>query len=90
VTIQSMQSYRDLLRRVAFAHVEVEDLSAEWVQILRERHRMYRSLRADTVARLGHARYDEYDQLYSFFVGLVQARKLGGARFSGTAAPACA
>jgi ubiquinone/menaquinone biosynthesis C-methylase UbiE len=90
VTIQSVPGYRDLLRRAAFAHVEVEDLSVEWVRILRERHRMYRSLRADTAARLGQARYDEYDQLYGFFVGLVQARKLGGARFSGTAAPACA
>lgn len=90
VTIQSVPGYRDLLRRAAFAPVEVEDLSGAWVRILRERHRMYRSLRAGTVARLGQARYDEYDQLYGFFVGLVEAGKLGGARFSGTAAPACA
>jgi len=40
------------------------------------------------VARLGQARYDEYDQLYAFFVGLVGAGKLGGARVSATAAPA--
>ena len=47
---------------------------------------MYRSLRADTVPRLGQARYDEYEQLYAFFVGLVEAGKLGGARFSARAA----
>jgi len=39
------------------------------------------------VARLGPSRYDEYDQLYAFFVGLVEAGKLGGARFSATAGP---
>ena len=60
----------------------------EWIEILRRRLEMYRSLREDTVARLGQARYDEYNQLYAFFVGLVQAGKLGGARFSATAAPA--
>ncbi len=44
-------------------------------------------MREDTVARLGQSRYDEYDQLYAFFVGLVEAGKLGGARFSATAGP---
>ncbi len=39
------------------------------------------------VARFGQAWYDEYHQLYAFFVGLVQAGKLGGGRFSGTAGP---
>ena len=42
---------------------------------------MYRRLRADTVARLGEARYREYDQLYAFFVGLIEDGKLGGGRF---------
>jgi hypothetical protein len=46
---------------------------------------MYRALRAQTVARFGQARYDEYNQLYEFFVGLVEAGKLGGARFSAAA-----
>jgi len=45
---------------------------------------MYRALREDTVRRLGEARYREYDALYAFFVGLVEAGKLGGGRFSGT------
>jgi hypothetical protein len=48
---------------------------------------MFRGLKADTVARLGPSRYDEYDQLYAFFAGLVEAGKLGGARFSATAGP---
>jgi hypothetical protein len=49
---------------------------------------MYRALREQTIARLGAARYDEYNQLYAFFVGLVEAGKLGGARFSAAAGPA--
>jgi len=38
------------------------------------------------VARLGEARYEEYRQLYAFFVELVEQGKLGGARFSAGAA----
>jgi sarcosine/dimethylglycine N-methyltransferase len=85
VTLQSIDGYRQRLTRAGFESVEAEDLSAEWIGILRERLRMYRALREQTVARLGPARYDEYNQLYAFFVGLVESGKLGGARFSGTA-----
>jgi SAM-dependent methyltransferase len=86
VTIQGIEGYRALLSRAGFAGVEAEDLSAEWVGILQRRFAMYRSLRDDTVRRLGEARYAEYHQLYAFFVGLVEAGKLGGARFSASAA----
>jgi sarcosine/dimethylglycine N-methyltransferase len=88
VTLQSIAGYKALLARAGFGAIDAEDLSAEWIGILRRRLEMYRGLRADTVARLGQARYDEYDQLYAFFVGLVEAGKLGGARFSATAGPA--
>jgi sarcosine/dimethylglycine N-methyltransferase len=84
-SLQSMAGYRGHLARAGFVGVEAEDLSADWIVILRERFRMYAAMRADTVARLGQARYDEYNQLYAFFVGLVEAGKLGGARFSGRA-----
>jgi hypothetical protein len=43
---------------------------------------MYRSLREETVARFGEARFDDYDRLYASFVDLVQTGKLGGARFT--------
>lgn len=87
VTLQSLESYRALLAGAGFVAIIAEDLSREWVALLRRRLEMFRGLRADTVARLGQARYDEYDQLYAFFVGLVEAGKLGGARFSATAGP---
>ena len=84
VTLQSLDGYRALLGRAGFRGVEAEDLTDEWRAILRERLAMYRALREQTVRRLGEARYREYDALYAFFVGLVEAGKLGGGRFSAT------
>ena len=87
VTLQSIEGYKALLAGAGFVAIGAEDLSVEWIAILRRRLEMFRGLRADSVARLGQARYDEYDQLYAFFVGLVEAGRLGGARFSATAGP---
>jgi sarcosine/dimethylglycine N-methyltransferase len=86
-TLQGIPEYQALLARAGFTGILAEDLSTEWIVILRERVRMYRSMREDTVARFGQERYDEYNQLYAFFVGLVEAGRLGGAWFSGTAYP---
>lgn len=83
-TLQGLESYRALLGRAGFTAVVADDLSGEWRPILRARLAMYRALRADTVARLGEARYQEYDQLYTFFVTLLEHGKLGGGRFSAT------
>jgi hypothetical protein len=83
-TLQSLRSYGEMLGRAGFQSVRAEDLSAEWRPLLRQRLQMYRALRADTVARFGHAHYEAYDQLYTFFVGLVEAGKLGGGRFTAT------
>ena len=82
VTLQTLDGYRALLGAVGFHAVAAEDLTDEWRTILRDRLRMFRAMREDTVARLGEARYQEYDQLYAFFVGLIEAGKLGGGRFS--------
>jgi sarcosine/dimethylglycine N-methyltransferase len=85
-SIPTLDGYRHLVARAGFSTVEAEDLSAEWIRILRDRLAMYRALRADTVARFGEAWAEAYEQLYAFFVGLVEAGKLGGGRFSATAA----
>ena len=82
--VESLDGYRQLLARAGFGAIEAEDLSDWWRRILRARLQMYRRLKADTVARFGQARYEQYDQLYTFFVGLVEAGKLGGGRFSAT------
>jgi sarcosine/dimethylglycine N-methyltransferase len=81
-TLQSLDAYRALLGAAGFHAVRAEDLTDEWRGILRARLEMFRALREETVARLGEARYREYDQLYVFFVGLIEAGKLGGGRFS--------
>jgi sarcosine/dimethylglycine N-methyltransferase len=81
-TLQSLAGYRALLGGAGFHAVTAEDLADEWRAILRARLEMFRAMREETVARLGEARYREYDQLYGFFVGLIEAGKLGGGRFS--------
>jgi len=86
VTLQTLDTYRALLGAAGFLAVTADDLTDEWRAILRERLEMFRAMRDDTVARLGAARYAEYDQLYAFFAGLIEAGKLSGGRFSATAA----
>jgi sarcosine/dimethylglycine N-methyltransferase len=84
ITLQSLDGYRTLLGAAGFHAVVAEDLADEWRAILRSRLEMFRAMREETVARLGETRYREYDQLYAFFVGLIEAGKLGGGRFSAT------
>jgi ubiquinone/menaquinone biosynthesis C-methylase UbiE len=83
-TLQTLDGYRAMLGRAGFAGVTVEDLADEWRTVLRARLQMFRAMREDTVARLGPARYDEYDRLYTFFVSLIESGKLAGGRFSAT------
>jgi sarcosine/dimethylglycine N-methyltransferase len=85
VTLQTLDGYRALLGHAGFRGVECEDVSDEWRPLLRERLRMYRAMGAELTARLGEREYREYDQLYTFFVELIETGKLGGGRFSGSA-----
>ncbi len=84
VTLQTLDTYRGLLGAAGFGGVTADDLTDEWRTVLRARLEMFRAMREETVARLGEARYREYDQLYAFFVGLIDAGKLGGGRFTGS------
>src|SRR5262245_11191573 len=87
VAIQSIEGYRSALVRAGFEGIEAEDLSREWATVLRERLGAFRRARVATVARLGAPRYDEYEQLSVFFLRLVDAGRLGGARFSARSDP---
>src|SRR5439155_1034941 len=60
-TLQTLDAYRALLGAAGFGAVGVEDLADEWRAVLRARLEMFRAMREDTVARLGEARYAEYD-----------------------------
>ncbi len=84
-TLQSRDGYCEKLALAGFSDIRDEDLSPQWRVILPERHRMFRSLKEDTVARLGLAEFERYDALYGFFVGLITAGRLGGGRFTATA-----
>ena len=84
VILQSLDGYRALLGRAGFRAVEGEDLSDAWRGIVRARLARFRARCADVLAALGEARYEDYHQLHAFFVGLVEAGKLGGGRFTAT------
>jgi len=77
----SVQTYREAFEQAGCPDWEVEDLGAEWRDILMERLAMYRSLRDQTIERFGEAHYARWDQAYGFFVGLYETGELGGGRF---------
>jgi ubiquinone/menaquinone biosynthesis C-methylase UbiE len=81
-TLQSLDGYRSLLGAAGFHAVTAEDLTDSWRAVMRARREAFGAMREAAVARHGEARYREYDQLYDFFVGLIEAGKLGGGRLS--------
>ena len=83
-TLRTLEGYRSLVGRAGFSAVEAEDVSVEWRSILRERVAKFRATRAEAVGTLGEVRYAEYEQLFAFFVGLVEDGKLGGGRVTAT------
>jgi SAM-dependent methyltransferase len=80
-TLQSLEGYRRLLGRAGFAGIDAEDVTAEWMPLLRRRLALYRQLRSDAIARIEPGRSRDVAQLHEFFVGLVVDGKLGGGRF---------
>lgn len=85
VTLPTLQGYRALLGRAGFSAIEAEDLADEWRPVLRARAEAYRAARGEIVAAFGEAWYEDFLRVYAFFAGLVEAGKLSGGRFSGTA-----
>jgi ubiquinone/menaquinone biosynthesis C-methylase UbiE len=79
--IATEADYRGWLQAAGMSVVNVIDLSEEWTRILVERHAMYRSLREQTVARLGLEHFERYDRAYEHFVGLYRSGVLAGALF---------
>jgi ubiquinone/menaquinone biosynthesis C-methylase UbiE len=83
-TLQTPAGYRALLGATGFHAISGEDLTDEWRAVVRTWQTTLRAMREDAVARLGEARVGEYEQLYAFFAGLLEAGKLGGGRFAAT------
>lgn len=77
--IATADAYAQLLRLQGMEVVRTVDLTQEWTRILVDRHAMYRSLEAQTVARLGREHFERYDRAYDHFVGLYRSGVLAGA-----------
>lgn len=77
----SLERYPRWLETQGCRMLRVDDLSAEWTRILRDRLAMYRSLRDTTTTRFGAERAAEWDDIYAFFVAQYEAGVLGGGRF---------
>ncbi|HKQ26938.1 MAG TPA: methyltransferase domain-containing protein [Burkholderiales bacterium] len=81
-SIQSFESYDRMLREIGYCCVFKNDLTAEWGTILEQRFAMYRKLREQTIALGTPSGDEEFYRSYARLVALVQARTLGGARFT--------
>jgi sarcosine/dimethylglycine N-methyltransferase len=77
--IETLDGYAEQLSSRGMAVVRLLDLTQEWTRILVERHAMYRSLEAQTIARLGREHFERYDRAYEHFVELYRSGVLTGA-----------
>ncbi len=78
-----LQAYADLIRGAGFTVNSVEDLTAEWGVILKQRLAMYIKLREETREAGAPAGHDAFYESYVRFVDLVNEAVLGGGRFAG-------
>lgn len=76
--IVTAHAYCELLEQRGCRIEECRDLSDEWTAVLQQRLRMYRGMRDQTIAKLGEAHYERYDNAYTFFVSLYADKLLGG------------
>lgn len=81
--VESIAGYRQSLGQAGFAVLAVDDLTAEWGEILAARLAMYRRLREETRRAGLPAGDDAFYRAYERLVALVQGKALGGARFLG-------
>lgn len=76
--ITTAADYTGWLEGAGMQIAAVADLTGEWTRILIERQAMYRSLEAQTVARLGREHFERYDRAYAHFVGLYASGVMSG------------
>jgi cyclopropane fatty-acyl-phospholipid synthase-like methyltransferase len=81
-SLHSLDSHADMLRRAGFEVTSIEDLTAEWAAILKQRLAMYQKLRGEAEAAGTPAGHDAFYRSYVRFVELVQSGDLGGGRFA--------
>ena len=81
-TLIDIDRHAELLRGAGFAIESIEDQTDSWGVILAERLRMYRKLRREAEQAGTPAGHDDFYKSYVLFVGLVQSKIMGGARFA--------
>ena len=81
-TLISIDQHAELLRGAGFEIESIEDETDKWGILLAERLRMYQKLRGEAEQAGAPAGHDDFYKSYVLFVGLVQQKIMGGARFS--------
>jgi sarcosine/dimethylglycine N-methyltransferase len=81
--LYNLQTYAELIKKTGFTLGLVEDLTADWGSILKQRLAMYIKLRAETQQAGTPAGHDAFYESYVRFVNLVNEAVLGGGRFVG-------
>lgn len=81
--LYNLHVYAELIKRVGFTVYSVEDLTADWGIILKQRLAMYRKLREEAQRAGTPAGDDAFYESYVRFVDLVNEAVLGGGRFAG-------
>jgi sarcosine/dimethylglycine N-methyltransferase len=81
--LYNLQTYAELIKKTGFTVGSVEDLTADWGIILKQRLAMYFKLRAETQQAGTPAGHDAFYESYVRFVDLVNEAVLGGGRFVG-------
>lgn len=80
--LYDLATYRALIEHAGFAVTSVEDLTADWAEILKVRLAMYIKLRGETQAAGTASGHDAFYESYVRFVALVSQAALGGGRFA--------
>lgn len=80
--LYDLKTYRALIEQAGFEVTSVEDLTADWAEILKVRLAMYIKLRGETQAAGTASGHDAFYESYVRFVALVSQAALGGGRFA--------
>lgn len=80
--LYDIPAYTTLIEATGFTVTSVDNLTADWAEILKARLAMYQKLRGETLAAGTVSGHDAFYESYVRFVDLVSEGALGGARFA--------
>jgi hypothetical protein len=83
VVADSLENYSELISKSGFGLLSVEDLTADWGVILKQRLAMCRKFREEAQQAGTPAGHDAFYESYVRLVELVNDAVLGGGRFAG-------